>query len=131
MPDTRGLSLNELIGSLHDTMRSFALGLERIIDANTEKGEKETLELIGRISDRLKAGHEVADNAKVIELLNLLVKDQHALKIAKQSAGEWLKMLDAIEQHIEARGSVPTARERSELKKINALTAELRRFMRK
>lgn len=98
--DFKSLSINQLLNKLHDSILSFAKGMDKIIDINQKAASTEQInELITHLQLRLKNDVERADDQKIINLLELLSKDQSILKLVKEDAAEWISTLNAIDEH--------------------------------
>ena len=131
MPNFKLMSVNELISRLHDAIESFLTGIEDIIDLNLKSGGKEEISTLkAHLTEKLKRGEEVTDNKKLIDLLNLLSKDQTVLAIIKEDAEEWAEMLDAIQGQISSRKPI-TEEERRDIQKITAMATEITSLIRK
>jgi hypothetical protein len=128
--EIKGLSLNDLIDRFIDTLDGFLSGIENVIEINKTPRGDDISQLRGHITERLNRGEEVADNKLILQLLDLLSKDQAVLQIVKEDAEEWVAMLEAIEEHMEDK-KPNTAAEKKELRKISTLTSELKALVRK
>ncbi len=125
------LSLNELIKKLYDSVKNFARSMERITEMNNKVTHSEIMELKEHITNRLNNGEEVEDNKKLIELLEVLSKDQSIIQIIKDDAEEWVELLDAIEKNIKSEYRELSEKEEKELKQINDMTTSIKEFLRK
>ena len=131
MPNFKLMSVNDLISRLHDAIESFLTGIEDIIDLNSKSGSKDEISTLkAHLTEKLKRGEEVTDNKKLIDLLNLLSKDQTVLAIIKEDAEEWAEMLDAIQSQISSRKPI-TDEERKDIQKITAMATEISSLIRK
>ncbi len=131
MPNFKLMSVNELISRLHDAIESFLTGIEDIIDLNSKSGGKDEISTLkAHLTEKLKRGEEVTDNKKLIDLLNLLSKDQTVLAIIKEDAEEWAEMLDAIQGQISSRKPI-TDEERRDIQKITKMATEITSLIRK
>src|ERR1700677_2541741 len=117
MEDLRTLSLNDLIKRLHESLVSFLAGMENVVSMNRRPPNDDIPELRSHIIERLKKGEEVADNKKIISLLDLLSKDQAVLDLVKDDAKDWLEILETIESHVGSKTPL-SAVETTEIRKI-------------
>lgn len=125
------MSVNEIISRLHDAIESFLAGIEDIIELNSKSAGKEEISTLkAHLTEKLKRGEEVTDNKKLIDLLNLLSKDQTVLAIIKEDAEEWAEMLDAIQDQISSKKPI-TDEERRDIQKITKMASEITSLIRK
>ncbi len=125
------LSLNELIKKLYDSIKNFAKNMEKVTEMNNKITHSEIMELKEHITNRLNNGEEVEDNKKLIDLLEVLSKDESIIQIIKDDAEEWISLLDAIENNIKLDGRKLNNNEEKELKQINYMATSMKEFLRK
>jgi hypothetical protein len=125
------LSLNELIKKLYDSIKNFAKNMEKVTEMNNKITHSEIMELKEHITNRLNNGEEVEDNKKLIDLLEVLSKDESIIQIIKDDAEEWISLLDAIENNIKSDGRKLNNNEEKELKQINDMATSMKEFLRK
>ena len=125
------LSLNELIKKLYDSIKNFAKNMEKVTEMNNKITHSEIMELKEHIVNRLNNGEEVEDNKKLIDLLEVLSKDESIIQIIKDDAEEWISLLDAIENNIKLDGRKLNNNEEKELKQINYMATSMKEFLRK
>jgi hypothetical protein len=65
----------------------------------------------------------------VINLLDLLSRDQVVLEIVREDAKDWLEVIETIEEHMDSKGDL-SASENKEVKKIRAMAGELKALIR-
>lgn len=131
LDDIRTLSLNNLISRLHDAVVEFVKNVGSIVQENKELAMSDIRDLREHISRKLANNEEVADNKKLLKLLDLFATDKAVLELIKEDAEEWVGMLEAIEERLESRGENITKGERREIDEINRLTSEIKRLARK
>lgn len=128
--EIKGLSLNDLIDQFVDALEDFLSGMENVLEINKSPKGDEITQLRNHITLRMNRGEEIADNKLILQMLDLLSKDQAVLQIVKKDAEEWIKMLEAIEDQI--GGQKPsTPREKEEIKKIESLVTDIKALARK
>ncbi len=125
-----GRSLNDLIGNFADMIKSFLTGMENVIDINRRPNNNEIAQLRSHIIERMNRGEEITDNKLILQLLDLLSKDQMVLQIVKEDVEEWVDMLEAIDDQI-SNQKPNTKEEKEEIQKISILTAEIKALVRK
>jgi hypothetical protein len=123
------LSLNDLIKRLHESVASFVAGMENVVSMNKQQPTEEISEIRTHILDRLQKGEEITDNRKVINLLDLLSKDQAVLELVKEDAKDWLEIIETIEVHMSSKMPMSPA-EMQELRKIKEMSGELKALIR-
>ena len=125
------MSVNEIISRLHDAIESFLAGIEDIIELNSKSAGKEEISTLkAHLTEKLKRGEEVTDNKKLIDLLNLLSKDQTVLAIIQEDAEEWAELLDASQDQISSKKPI-TDEERRDIQKITKMASEITSLIRK
>lgn len=128
--DIKNLSVNDIIKKLYESVKSFAKGMESVVGMNDEVGRGEINELKSHLTEKLNKGDEVTDNSKLIQLLDILSKDQSIMHVIKDDAEDWLEMLEAIENNIKNKGEL-NMQEKKEVKQINKMTSSIKDFLRK
>lgn len=127
----KNLSLTELIEKLYDSIKSFSKSMEKITQMNNIVTHSDIIELKEHITNKLNKGEELDDNKKLINLLDVLSKDQSIIQIIKDDAEEWVTLLDAIEKNIKSQNGTLNEKEENEVKKINEMTTSIKEFLRK
>jgi hypothetical protein len=122
--------VNDIIKKLYESVKSFAKGMESVVGMNDEVGRGEINELKSHLTEKLNKGDEVTDNSKLIQLLDILSKDQSIMHVIKDDAEDWLEMLEAIENNIKNKGEL-NMQEKKEVKQINKMTSSIKDFLRK
>ncbi len=128
--DIKNLSVNDIIKKLYESVKSFAKGMESVVGMNDKVGRGEINELKSHLTEKLNKGDEVTDNSKLIQLLDILSKDQSIMHVIKDDAEDWLEMLEAIENNIKNKGEL-NMQEKKEVKQINKMTSSIKDFLRK
>ena len=131
MDGLKGATINALLTKLHDAILTFADNVDVIIEENRAIAIDDIRELRDHIMKRLEKQEEVADNRKILKLLDLFSKDKAVLEIIREDAEEWVKLLEGIEGNIRSRGDQITEEEKEEIKEIGKLTAEIKALIRK
>ncbi|MCL5412490.1 MAG: hypothetical protein M1474_02520 [Candidatus Marsarchaeota archaeon] len=124
------LTLNELLGRLSSSLRGFAAELASAVDRNRGISMDDLAHLRDHITRKLSEGVETAENRKLLSVLDLVATDKAVVEAIKKNADDWLAFLDAIEDNIRGRESLSES-ERLDLERIERLTAEIRRLLRK
>ncbi len=124
------MSVNEIIKKLYNSVKSFVKGMESVVGINDKYNKDEIDELKTHLTEKLNRGEEVTDNSKLIDLLEILSKDQTVMHIIKDDAEEWLEMLEAIESSINSKKEL-SPEEKKEVKQINKMTMSIKDFLRK
>ena len=124
------MSVNEIIKKLYNSVKSFVKGMESVVGINDKYNKDEINELKTHLTEKLNRGEEVTDNSKLIDLLEILSKDQAVMHIIKDDAEEWLEMLEAIESSINSKKEL-SPEEKKEVKQINKMTMSIKDFLRK
>ena len=124
------MSVNEIIKKLYNSVKSFVKGMESVVGINDKYNKDEINELKTHLTEKLNRGEEVTDNSKLIDLLEILSKDQTVMHIIKDDAEEWLEMLEAIESSINSKKEL-SPEEKKEVKQINKMTMSIKDFLRK
>ncbi len=124
------MSVNEIVKKLYNSVKSFVKGMESVVGINDKYNKDEIDELKTHLTERLNRGEEVTDNSKLIDLLEILSKDQTVMHIIKDDAEEWLEMLEAIESSINSKKEL-SPEEKKEVKQINKMTVSIKDFLRK
>ena len=124
------MTVNEIIKKLYNSVKSFVKGMESVVGINDKYNKDEIDELKTHLTEKLNRGEEVTDNSKLIDLLEILSKDQTVMHIIKDDAEEWLEMLEAIESSINSKKEL-SPEEKKEIKQINKMTMSIKDFLRK
>lgn len=124
------MTVNEIIKKLYNSVKSFVKGMESVVGINDKYNKDEIDELKTHLTEKLNRGEEVTDNSKLIDLLEILSKDQTVMHIIKDDAEEWLEMLEAIESSINSKKEL-SPEEKKEVKQINKMTMSIKDFLRK
>ncbi|MEM0201460.1 MAG: hypothetical protein QXD23_03580 [Candidatus Micrarchaeaceae archaeon] len=127
----KNLSLSELIKKLYDSIKTFSSNMEKITEMNKKVSHSDIIELKEHVINKLNKGEEVEDNKKLIDLLNILSKDQSIIQIIKDEADEWINLLNAIEKNIKSGDRELTETEQKEIKQIESMTISMKEFLRK
>ena len=129
MASLTNLSINELLGRLRSAILSFTESVDKVIEGNKRITASDITTLRKHVKDRLAKGESPAENAKILELLELFTTDKIVLELVREDAEEWLEFLDEIEHYIKSKGgNAPEVKD--EIKRVKALTAEIRTLIR-
>ncbi|MDE1873602.1 MAG: hypothetical protein KGI04_00575 [Candidatus Micrarchaeota archaeon] len=120
------LSLGTLLEKLHGSLKTFANQVEGVVEQNKSMSLEEIGELREHVQRRLSSNEEVEDNKKILNLLELFSTDKAVLEVIRKNSGEWLRLLDAIEGNLVAKGGSLTEEEKAEILDIRELTEEVR-----
>lgn len=128
--DLKESSLDSLFGKLHGLMVNLVRDVDSVIEDNKEMSMDSIRGLRDHINYKLSKKEEIADNEKLLKLLNLFSEDKAVIEIIREDSEEWVKLLEAIEKGLSSNGAV-TAREKKEIKEIKRLTGEIKQLIRK
>jgi hypothetical protein len=129
MASFANLSINELLGRLHSAILSFTESVDKVIEGNKRVSASDISMLRKHVKDRLARGESPAENAKILDLLELFTTNKVVLELVREDAEEWLEFLDEIERYIKSKGGTPPE-VREEVQKIRKLTSEIRTLVR-
>lgn len=124
------LSLNELFTRLHESVSNLAKNIGQITDRNREMSLVDIIELRNHIKRKLDAKQEVAENEKVLKLIELFKENKNAMELIKTDMEEWLAFLEAIKFHLEHVKDLGED-ESKELQKIKKEITQLQVVLRK
>ncbi len=125
------MSLNELFSKLHYALLSFSDAIGGTIKINDAISRKEIKDLRDGIIAKLNKGQDVAENEKILKVLNLFVEDKETLSMVKADTEEWLLFLGEIEKHLTSKGEKATDKEIEELENLKELTSAIKSLIRK
>jgi hypothetical protein len=134
MPMAKNLqesSLAVLFENLHNLMINLVRDVDSVIEDNKGVSIDDVRELRDHISHRLSKNEEIADNGKLLKVLNLFSEDKAVIEIIREDAEEWIDLLDSIEGNIRGSGGSLTKKEQEEIRQINKLTKEIKGLIRK
>jgi hypothetical protein len=129
---TEDQPLDSLFTRLHQLMSNLVGDIDGVLEDNKEVSINDIKALRDHINYKLGKKEEVADNQKILRLLNLFSEDKAVIEIIREDAEEWLELLEAIESNIVGDGSrLLTTSERAEVKEISRLTGQIKQLIRK
>lgn len=127
----RKLQLGELFARLRDSIIAAAKNMEKLTERNREVSLVDIVELRNHIKERLQRNEEIAENTKLLRLIELFKEDKNALELLKIDLDEWLDFLDAIKYNLDSEGKSLDKAEVKELQKIKTEIASLQTVLRK
>lgn len=119
------LSVNELLSRLHESISGFSRNVSKLTEKNREITLVDIIELRNRIKKKLESQTEIAENEKLLKLVELFKEDKNALELARINLDEWIDFLDAIKFHLEQNKSELSGEEKKELKDIEKLKQDI------
>jgi hypothetical protein len=125
------LSLGELFARLHDSIIAVARNIGKLTERNREISLVDIVELRNHIKERLKRNEELAENEKLLNLIELFKEDKNAIELIKIDLDEWMDFLEAIKYNIEQSGQTLNKKETQELQQIKREITALQGVLRK
>ena len=129
----RNLSLGELLSKLHSAILDFVETIDETIEHDRGVSASDIRQLRDHIASKIEKKEDVADNQKLLKVLDLFATNSAVIELVREDAEDWLRFLDSIEKGIEQKGGT-TELKKEEIKEINdirELTSQIRELIRK
>lgn len=127
----RNLQLGELFARLRDSIVVVAKNITKLTERNREVSLVDIVELRNHIKERLKDNEDIADNTKLLNLIELFKENKNAMELLKIDLDEWLDFLDAIKYNLDRGGRGLDRGMGQELQKIKTEITALQRNLRR
>lgn len=125
--DLSKADVNRIISMLHDSLEDAIKGIDVLLEESKEFEPEKVQELRGHLMSKL--GKEDADTEKLKKLMGLIATEGAVIEILKEDAEEWIKLIDAIEEHVRnAKGSGSSTAK--DLKELEALSTKIKGLIR-
>ncbi len=130
LDDIKNLSFNDLLSKLYRAVIDFVETVDEAIEADKQITLDEIKQLRSTLINRINERRDVAENEKLLKVLNLFATNAAVLELVRDDADEWLKFIDTIEKRINKDKDV-SPEVRDEMEEIKRLTTQIKDTLRR